>query len=181
MAVFVSLMMANSDLLYAQEELKEQLLQLESRVISLEQYVDQLATGVDQQLQFANRRTVQIDLFSKSFQEVKTNAGTFLVSVAKILQKEEGYNIALKIGNISHAAYSGFKLRLRWGKAWNPQIFKTLNEWRNSLTGIEYEFSGRLNEGTWTEAELHVAPATWEQLRYAELEMDVKTVELISQ
>ena len=160
---------------------QEMILQLENRVANLENYIDELTASMNQQLQFINNKTIKIDLFSKDFQAVNTNSGIFLVSVDSVKQEGAGYKFGLKIGNISPADYTGFKLRLRWGKEWTPQLFKTLTEWRNSLQGLEYSFNGKLPASSWTTVDLTVTPAEWEQLRYAELEMDVASVELISQ
>ena len=164
----------------AQADSQQEIGRLEARVANLEHYVDSLTQNINQQFQFINNKTVKIDLFSKSFQKVETNSGIFLVSIESVKEEGNGYKFGIKIGNISNADYNGFRLRLRWGKDWDPKLFDSIAAWRNSLTGIEYKFTGRLASGNWTNALLTVTPAKWEQLRYAELEMDVEAVELIS-
>jgi len=145
---------------------------------SLESYSQKLQMSLDERLNHMNRQVVTLNPYSKSFTSIETNTGTFLISVEKVEPLETGIRLHLKIGNPNYADYQDFKLKFIWGKKWGGGLTATYEQWRQSLTGSEYTFQGKLEKGKWNTVTADLSPTDGGQLEYLECEMNVSSVEL---
>ena len=92
---------------------------------------------------------------------------------------DKGYLLHLFVGNPYSVKYTGAKIRLHWGKKWDPSYAKlSFGGWRQSLVGAQYSFDGALEAGRWTEIAVDLSPA--DSLEYVECEMSISTA-LLSQ
>lgn len=145
---------------------------------SLESYSQKLQINLDERLSSINRQTVILNPYSKSYQSIETNTGTFLISVEKVEQLEEGVRLHMNIGNPNYADYENFKLKLIWGSKWADGLTTTYDQWRQSLNGAEYTFQGKLKKGKWNTVTVDLSPMGSKPLDYLECEMNVSSVEL---
>lgn len=164
--------------------------ELERRLANLEGYIQGLPTqltdfskgiysDLDQRMKFAADKVVGLNIVSKQFSKVETNAGDFLLAVDQREKTANGYRLVLKIGNPHSATYSNFKLRLFWGKNWDPSFVKpSYEEWRGSLVGAEYSFAGPAEPGVWTPVTVDLVAPAGQPFEYLECEMSVGAIEL---
>jgi len=186
------LALLSSGLVFAQEPVADKTAELEARVATVEDYVRKLSpqltdftkglyADIDQRMKFMTDKTVVLNLVSKQFSKVTTNAGDFLIAVDRRERLDNAYRVVLKIGNPNNASYGDAKLRLFWGQSWDPSFVKpTYEEWRKSLRGAEYTFAGALEPGVWTEVIIDINAPQGEAFEYLECEMDVGTVKLLT-
>ena len=165
---------------------------LESRVATLEKYVDQLAPqlndftrglyrDLDQRMKVMADKVAVMNLVSQQFSRVSSNAGDFLVSIDRRERLDNGHRLVLKIGNPHAASFGDVRLRLYWGKNWDPKNVKpSYEEWRNSLVGAEYAFAGPLEPGVWTEVTVDLTYDPALPFEYLECEMQVGSVKLMA-
>jgi uncharacterized coiled-coil protein SlyX len=145
---------------------------------SLEGYSQKLQMSLDERLNNIDRKVVIMNPFSKVYQSIETNTGIFLISVEKVEPIEGGVRLHLNIGNPNYADYQNFKLKLIWGQKWADGYGASLEEWRQSLNGVEYTFQGKIEKGMWNPVTVDLSPAGDGQLGYLECEMEVSSVEL---
>jgi hypothetical protein len=67
--------------------------------------------------------SITLNMSDRTFQRVDTDSGFLLVSVREAIPYLNGYKIVLNIGNPLSASYSGFKAKVRWGKAYASNQF----------------------------------------------------------
>lgn len=168
----------------------QQIQLLESKVARLEDYIEQIepafndfSNDLDEHLKMRIDRAVgnvvYLDPLSKDFYKIETNAGLFLIAIKEINKLEKGYLMKLRVGNPNNASYEGVKLTVSWGKPWDPRaINKNFNDWRKSLLTAEYNFSGALESGTWTEIAVELTPIQLGHWGHIECSMDIKTIKL---
>ena len=144
----------------------------------LQDFSKDLQMNLDERLRGLDEQTVVLNLASKAYQQIKTNSGVFLVSLQKTERLSGGYRLILHVGNPNFAGYQGIRFKLSWGKKWDPNSIISYNSWRQSLTGGEYFFNGKLDSGSWTEIALDIAPATTKELEYIECSMAVDSIQL---
>jgi hypothetical protein len=145
---------------------------------SLENYSSNLQLSLDERLDNVNNRSVLLNQFSKAYQSIETNTGTFLISVEKSEPLEDGLRLYLNIGNPNFADYQNFQLKLVWGHAWAGKLIMPYNEWRQSLHGAEFTFQGRIEKGKWNAITVDLSPIGSGLLNHIECEMNVSSVEL---
>jgi len=145
---------------------------------SLENYSQKLQVSLDERLNRVNRNMVVMDPYSKDFQSIETNSGTFLISIERTETLVDGLRLTLNIGNPNYADYRNFKLKFVWGSRWAGEADTPYNEWRNSLFGAEYSFQGMIEKGKWNTVNVDLHPVTEQSLNYLECEMYVESVEL---
>jgi hypothetical protein len=109
------------------------------------------------------------------FQRLETNTGTLLVSLKDAQPYLNGYRLNINIGNPSSVTYNGFKMKVKWGKAFKEGA--DFDQWQKSLQEKELSFVETLAPGTWNPTVVHLAPATADELGTLELSM---TTELVS-
>ena len=172
----------------AANALEEQVEVLEARVQALENYIDKLPStmkdfsksvtnNMDMRVKEATSDVILLNPVSNKFSKIETNVGTFLISVNRMEKTDKGYLLYLFVGNPYAIKYTGAKIRLLWGKKWDPSYAKISFEgWRQSLTGAQYSFDGALDPGKWTEIAVDLSPV--ESLEYVECEMSVATAML---
>ena len=146
--------------------------------VSLQDYSKELQAGIEERLQDLDDRVVTLNLISKGYKKVETNSGILLISIQDVKRLNDGYRLVLHIGNPNFASYHGIKLRLRWGEKWEPGTTQSYLDWRKSLIGAEYQFNGKLDQGTWTEMSVDVSPATTKMLEHIECSMEADSVQL---
>ena len=147
---------------------------------SLNGYSQKLEANLEERLRSVDTRKVVLNPFSKAYQRIDTNSGYFLISVQDMKPIENGFRLVLHIGNPNYADFSEFKVRLFWGKAWDPNSTVSYEDWRRSLSGSEYVFQGTIKKGMWNPMEVDLVPADTAQLGYLECELVVASVELQS-
>lgn len=146
--------------------------------LSLENYSQKLQINLDERLNAINRKVAILNPYSKSYQSIETGTGIFLISVGKVEPTATGTRLQLNIGNPNYADYQDFQLKLIWGKKWVDGINTTYEQWRQSLSGAEYTFQGRLEKGKWNTVTIDLISPDKEPLDYLECELSVSSVEL---
>ena len=177
----------------ADEFTDQKIAQLEAKVAALEEYMEDLAPRlnnfskdlydtVDQRMRFSSDKVVVLNPISKKFAKIETNAGDFLIAVENMSKIRNGYRLTFRIGNPSTATFSNIKLRLLWGRRWDPKnVRPTYEDWRKSLVGAEFTFNGTLTPNAWTQVSVDATPANIRQFDHLECEMTIGSVELMSQ
>ena len=145
---------------------------------SLEAYSGKLQKNLDQRLDGLNRKTVMLNPFSKAYQTIQTNTGTFLIAVERVEPIERGVRLHINIGNPNYADYRNFKLKFIWGRKRSGEYAISYDRWRQSLRGVEFTFNGRIEKGKWNAMAVDLVPVEQGQLSYLECEMSVSSVEL---
>ena len=151
--------------------LQERITKLEGR-LSFQEYL--LKTKQEKHDQ------INLDLTDHAFQRLDTNSGLVLVSFEDAVQYLNGYKIHLTIGNPSSMGYSGYKLKIRWGRAYdfNKYTEASYVEWDKSIQEKEISFTEKLDPGVWNPAEVILTPASADQLGYMTLTISTATVSL---
>jgi len=93
----------------------------------------------------------------KGYQRVDTTSGTFLISLQDVTPHLDGVKVILHIGNIQYASYSGFKLKINYGKRYPKYDEKETSEERRNKREL-YSKSKREKEESFTKV---LRPATW--------------------
>ena len=145
---------------------------------SLEAYSRKLQKNLDQRLDGLNRKTIVLNPFSKDYQTIQTNTGTFLIAVERVEPIERGVRLHINIGNPNYADYRNFKLKFVWGRKRAGEYAIPYDQWRRSLKGVEFTFNGRIEKGKWNAMAVDLVPVDQGQLSYLECEMNVSSVEL---
>jgi len=96
----------------------------------------------------------------KGYQRVDTTSGTFLISLQDVTPYLDGVKVNLHIGNIQYASYSGFKLKISYGKRYPKYDEKDTSEERRNKREL-YSKSQREKEESFTKV---LRPATWNTL-----------------
>jgi hypothetical protein len=102
-----------------------------------------------------------------SFTVVNTRVGPFLISLENIETYLDGYKLNMKIGNISAAKFSGYKLRV---------LCKSIFEPEKDSDYKEFSFPGSLEPTTWTNASVIIAPAKPEDIKFIKVYLQTDTV-----
>lgn len=164
--------------------------ELEARVANLEEFSRGLSpqlndfsrglyADIDQRMKVMSDKLVSLNLVSKQFSKIETNAGDFLIAVDRREKTDAGYKIIFKIGNPHSATYGDAKLKVWWGKNWDPTFVNpTYAEWRKSLSGAEFSYPGSIEPGVWTEIAVVLPEANDAVIEYLECEMSVGSVKL---
>ncbi|MCK5581054.1 MAG: DUF3251 domain-containing protein [Candidatus Omnitrophica bacterium] len=175
----------------AQEYLEQKVNDIENRLAVLENYIrglpdsfnefsQELLETVDQKIEASKGYVVTLHPFSKRFTKIQTNSGMFLISIQKVEKIEGGYKVFLHVGNPNAAAYSGIKLKMRWGKKWDESLMNVpYQTWRDSLARADYMYSGSVEPGQWTEIPIDMTPAQANQWEYIECEIEVSSLKLL--
>ena len=145
---------------------------------SLESYSQKLQINLDERLNNINRKVAVLNPFSKSYQSIETGTGIFLISVGKMEPIAAGTRLYINIGNPNYADYQDFQLKLIWGKKWARGFNTTYEQWRQSLSGAEYTFKGKLEKGKWNTVSVDLTLPDGERFDYLECELSVSSVEL---
>ena len=120
--------------------------------------------------------TAVLDPSSKGYQRIDANCGFFLISLKEIKPYLDGCKVSLQIGNPSAVVYSGFVLKVKWGKRFDEG--QNYDEWEKSLRQKEEKFTQDLKPGLWNKVEINVSPAKPEELGHLEISMKTDVVKL---
>jgi hypothetical protein len=142
------------------------------------EYSTMLEENLENRLLGMDRRRIELNKSSRTYQKIETPTGMFFISVVDIKPIAGGFRLYLNIGNPHYADFRDFTLRLVWGSRWNAKSEVTYQQWRAGLDGAEYKFNGRLERGTWSPVELDLTPAEEKDIAYIECEMGVESIEL---
>ena len=96
-------------------------------------------------------------LDGKGFQRVESSNGTFLITLQDVTPYLSGVKVKLEIGNILNASYTGFKLKVKYGKRYPVYVPNEKIEVRKTKRE-EYESSIKEKEESFTQI---LKPATW--------------------
>ncbi|MCA9400847.1 MAG: hypothetical protein KC713_04420 [Candidatus Omnitrophica bacterium] len=159
-----------------QANIMEYLQQLEG---DMKHFSAAMQDDINYQLQFLTYRKVQVNPFSKSFQRIESNAGTFFILVDKVQPLTDGgIRMTVLIGNPYFADFNGFTLNLFWGRPWDPNKNISFNEWRDSLKGAGVTFTEKIKKGIWNSFDIDVPDVEMADLKYLEVELLINSVEL---
>ncbi len=124
--------------------------------------------------------TIQIDTSSHAFQRVDTDSSTFLVALDRVIPYMNGYKLTVSIGNPSNATFTGARVKVRWGKAYNWAGFTeaSYKQWQSTIQQKEIALKEDLVPGAWNPVDLLLVPATKDELGFLELSMTTKTMML---
>jgi hypothetical protein len=168
-------------------QVQKQLSDVQSELVALRQKVTTLDTALkfDEYLlknKQERQESIALNLVDHTFQRLDTDSGFFLISVKDVVPYLNGFKIHLNIGNPLSAGYSGFKVKVRWAKAYDYAKYTeaSMNEWQKGIQEKETSLVDVLDAGTWNNVDVIVAPATTEQLGFVTLSMSVDTVRLIT-
>lgn len=93
----------------------------------------------------------------KGYHRVDTKSGTFLISLQDVTPHLDGVKVNLHIGNIQYASYSGFNLKINYGKRYPKYDGMETSEERRNKREL-YKKSKREKEESFTKV---LRPATW--------------------
>lgn len=144
----------------------------------LTKYSERLERSIESRLTGLSQQTIELDIEGGEYKKIETSTGSFLIAVTDAIPTKGGYKLSLQIGNANYADYRDFTLRIVWGQRWHPDSKLTYAQWRESLTGSEFNFKGQLLRGKWNSVEVELYPATNADLAYVECEMGVASIEL---
>ncbi|MFL6311260.1 MAG: hypothetical protein ACJ71W_04065 [Terriglobales bacterium] len=163
----------------------EELMQLRAEVSRLQEKITKLEGRLSFQEYLLKSKQekhdqILLDLTEHAFQRLDTDSGIVLVSVEDAAPYLNGYKVHLSIGNPSSMGYSGYKLKVRWGKTYdfNKYTEESYTEWDKSIQEKEISFTQKLDPGVWNPAELILTPASPDQLGYMTLASSTNTVSL---
>lgn len=124
--------------------------------------------------------SVSLNLSEKTYQRLDMDNGFLLISVESAEPYLTGYKLHLSIGNPLLATYPGFKVKVKWSKAYDYSKFTSASyeEWKKSVQEKEFDLTNSLSSGSWNPVELVLAPATPEQLGDVELSITTNTIRL---
>lgn len=175
----------------AQDNLDDMLVQFDARLKAIEDYLnedlpialnelgDKLTTSLNKQISAETNKIIALNPLSRQFNKIETNTGAFLIAIDRVEEIKDGYQMYLHVGNPYLANFTGLKLLVKWGRKWREDSANfDYDEWRSSLTAYEYDFTGVLEAGRWTEIPLKLTPAKKEEFQYLEIEMSLQSAEL---
>lgn len=156
-------------------ELKKKVSDLELKVTILEYSQDP-------------NKTATIDpADTKGYQRIDANVGTFLVAVENVEPYLDGQRITLLIGNPNNLNFSGFQLKVKWGKRMpdfkNPPggDFNTaFDAYKQSTKEKEITFTETLKPGMWNKVKFTIPQAPAADFGRLELSITTNQVQLIS-
>lgn len=122
-------------------------------------------------------KTAVLEPSGKGYQRLDSNCGIFLVSVQEVKPYLDGCKITFHIGNPSAVLYSGFRLKIRWGKRWEKG--ENYSNWVKQLQEKEQKFTEELKPGWWNKVVVTVSPAKPDQFGYLDLSMETDMVKLL--
>lgn len=131
-------------------------------------------------------RSVTLDVteLGRQSERIDTVTGYFLIVLDEVAPHLDGYQISLLIGNPSLVTYSGFSLKVKWGRKFplSMEAYSALSsledfkgtseiaaEWENSLKEKKFSFTDRLQPGSWNKVTFVIAPVQAEQLGHLEV------------
>ena len=145
---------------------------------SLETYSKKLQYNLDQRVEGLNRKAVVLNPFSKDYQTIQTNTGTFLIAIERMEPIKGGVRLYVNIGNPNYADYRNFKLKFFWGRKRVGEYAATYGQWRQSLKGFEFTFNGKIEKGKWNAMAVDLTPVSQGDLGYLECALSVSSIEL---
>lgn len=145
---------------------------------SLETYSKKLQYNLDQRIEGFNRKAVVLNPFSKDYQTIQTNTGTFLIAIERMEPIKGGVRLHVNIGNPNYADYQNFKLKFFWGRKRGGEYAASYGQWRQSLKGVEFTFNGKIEKGKWNAMAVDLTPVGQGDLGYLECTLSVSSIEL---
>lgn len=130
------------------------------------------------QLVAEGNTTVNLDVGARTYHRIETNNGSFLLSVIDAKPYANGHKLILHVGNLQSAIYSGFSLKVKWGRPCCPD--NDYAKWQRSLHEKEPSFTSELRPGHWNRIELILSPATLEELGYVNVGMTTNEVKMFN-
>ncbi|MEX1245035.1 MAG: hypothetical protein WEB59_06275 [Thermoanaerobaculia bacterium] len=162
---------------------------LEARVKELESDQRASARGARllglkvERLDGLNTTVVTLDASQpgSGYQQIVTNSGRFLVSLANAEPYLDGFRITLEIGNITSATYHGFELDAEWPPAIpeKPDA-DNMETWskKTEAQKRKFSFTDDLTPGAWTRVRLSLTPAAAEDVKAIEISMETSQIGL---
>jgi hypothetical protein len=123
---------------------------------------------------------ISLNLAEQTYQRLDTDTGFFLVRSVDAVQYLNGYKLRVKFGNPSAASYAGFKLKIRWARAYDFSKYtqETYTEWQNTIQEREISYTDNLEAGAWNPAEIILPATNADQLGFIRLSINTNTVSL---
>ena len=120
-------------------------------------------------------------LEGKGFQRVESSSGIFLISLQDVTPYLSGVKVKLEIGNILNASYTGFKLKVKYGKKYpvyvpneNIEVRKTkIEAYESSIKEKEESFTQILKPATWNS--VFIVLPNINPVDFGELTIEVET------
>jgi hypothetical protein len=145
-------------------QLEKELRDLRSRVLDLEMKA--------QRNSFA-----ELDTSKETYQQVKSNNATFLMTFVKAEPYLNGYKVTLSIGNLTTATFNSFDLKLKWG-AKEPEYSDKWIDWWHGLKTKEQHFTDDLVPGRWNRVEVALVPASANELGFLQVSIETNALTL---
>ncbi len=119
----------------------------------------------------------ELDTSKETYQQVKSNNATFLMTFVKAEPYLNGYKVTLSIGNITTATFNGFDLKLKWG-AKEPEYSDKWIDWWHGLKTKEQHFTDDLVPGRWNRVEVALLPASADELGFLQVSIETNALTL---
>ena len=166
---------------------------------SLAELFSKLDTDVRSQVStlrqsFYGEKTAVLDPTTKGYASVSTDKGVFLFSVADASPFLDGHKIVVEIGNPMNVTFSGFKLKIRYGR--RPPAFPSFElsdtnatvalkkwvedkqAWDAGIRKTEVSFTEDLVPGTWTKVDFTLKETKPEDVAYIEVGIETDRLSL---
>jgi hypothetical protein len=144
-------------------------------------------------------KTAILDPTSKGYSSVTTDKGIFLFAVDGAEPFLDGHKISLRVGNPMNMTFSGFTLKIRFGK--RPPAFPSLSQytgdlratnimaemqkwqtdrqtWEKTLRNSDVAFTERLEPGAWNKVDCILKETKPEDVAYMEVGIETSQVAL---
>jgi len=136
----------------------------DKRLSALEEKVTYL------ELQQGAGQWIHLDCTKPDFGRLLTDIGTFLVSCEDATPHLGGFKLTLSIGNPWAVTYKGLDVTLTW----SDNLFDPPDKLHRSTISLTQDFP----PGTWTTAQVVIAPASVNQLRTLSVSIEPNEVSL---
>ena len=142
-----------------EKDLKDRTALLEKDLAAVKNRNDQIYES------FTSRSTPAIiDTTAQDFAVARNLYGSFLIACDGVKPYLNGYEVKLAIGNLTHARFDGYKLKVKWGD-------------RTS----DFKKTAVILPGTWTKINVVLTPALAESVRKISVSLELEDVILNKQ
>jgi hypothetical protein len=167
--------------------------------ISLAEHYNKLDADIRSQVTnlrqaFYGEKSAVLDPASKGYGTVTTDKGIFLFAVDGAEPFLDGHKIILRVGNPMNMTFSGFKLKVRYGKR-SPEIpsfepgdtnsaavfqkwWDDKQVWEKKIRKTDISFTETLQPGAWTRIDFTLKETKPEDVAYLEVGIDTDQISL---
>ena len=141
-------------------------------------------------------KSAVLDPSAKGYSFINTDKGIFLFSVDNVTPYLDGHKVTLRIGNPMYATFTGFKLRVLYGRrpplmptadiakssaenqAANQKWWQDRQDWAKAVRTTDVSFTDTLEPGSWNMVDFTLADTKPEDVAYLEVAIFTDTISL---